>query len=95
MFSTEATRDFLVHVELVDADGNLEDKFVSGFPADQEGAPSYFSAGLSNGRYTVAIEKEADRETFDWSITDYLGLDVDVTVLADGRLEIERICSNA
>ena len=95
VFSTEATRDFLIHVELVDADGNIEDEFESGFPPDQEGSPSYFSAGLSNGPYTVAIETEAERETFEWSITDCPQLEVDVTVLADGQLEIERTCSNA
>lgn len=95
VFSTEATRNFLIQVGLIDADGNIEDEFESGFPPDQKGAPSYFSAGLSNGPYTVTIETEAEREAFEWSITDCPHLAVDVTVLADGQLEIERTCSNA
>jgi hypothetical protein len=95
VFSTETTRDFLIHVEVVDADGNLEDEFESGFPPDQEGAPSYFSAGLSSGPYTVAIETESERETFEWSITDCPLLDVNVTGLADGKLDIERTCSDS
>ena len=92
-FSTEATRDVLIQLELVDADGNIEDEFESGFPPEQEGTPSYYSGGLSNGPYTVTIGTEAERETFEWSITDCPRLDVDVTVLADGQLEIERTCS--
>lgn len=95
VFSTNATRDVLIRFELVDADGNIEDEFESGFPPDQAGAPSYYSAGLTNGPYTVAIETDADRETFEWSITDCPRLAVDVTVLADGRLDIERTCSSA
>ena len=95
VFSTEATRDFLIQFELVDADGNIEDEFESGFPPGQEGAPSYYSTGLSNGPYTVAIETEAERETFEWSINDCPRLDVDVTVLADGQLNIERTCPDA
>ncbi len=94
-FKTEATRDYVIKLELLDTDGNIEDEFESGFPPDQEGAPSYFSAGLSNGPYTIAIETEAERETFEWSITDCPRLDVDVTVRADGQLDIERTCSNA
>ena len=92
-FTTEATRDFLIRVELVDADGNIEDEFESGFPPEQEGAPSYFSTGLSNGPYTVTIETEAESESFEWSITERPLLDVEVTVLADGQLEITRTCS--
>ena len=92
-FRTEATRDYLVQFELVDAGGNIEDEFESGFPPDQEGAPSYFSAGLADGPYTVTVGTEAERETFEWSISDCPRLDVDVTVLSDGRLEIDRTCS--
>lgn len=95
VFSTEATRDVLFQVELIDADGNIEAEFETGFPPDQEGAPSYFSAGLSNGPYTVVIETEAEREAFEWSIADCQRLDVDVTILADEQVEIERTCSNA
>ena len=95
VFSTEATRDVLIQVEIIDADGNIEDEFESGFPPDQAGSPSYFSAGLSNGPYTVAIETEAERETFEWSITDCPRLAVAVAILADGQVEIERTCSNA
>lgn len=36
VFSTEATRDFLIQVGLIDADGNIEDEFESGFPPDQK-----------------------------------------------------------
>lgn len=94
VFSTEALREFFIHVEVVDADGNIEDKFESGFPPYQEGTPSYFSAGLSTGTYTVAIETEAERETFEWSLTDCSRIGVDVTVLVDGQLDVERTCSN-
>jgi hypothetical protein len=82
-------------VELVDAEGNLEDEFESGFPPEEAGAPSYFSAGLTNGPYTVSIETDADRETFEWAITDCPQLAVDVTVLADASLDVERTCSGA
>ncbi|RMB18509.1 hypothetical protein ATH50_1970 [Haloplanus aerogenes] len=94
-FSTEADRDYLIRVEVVDADGTLEDEFETAFPPDQQGAPSYYSSGLANGPYTITIQTEAEQETLEWSITDCPSLEVSVTVLADGQLEVDRTCASS
>lgn len=92
-FRTDAARDYLIQFELINVDGNTKDTFESGFPPDQQGAPCYYSAGLSNGSYTVIIETESEHETFEWAITDCSHLDVEVTILADGQVDIERTCA--
>lgn len=63
-FKTEASKDYLIHLRVEDAEGNTVDEFESGFPPVEAGAPAYFSA-LSNGPYTVTIETETERESFE------------------------------
>ena len=92
-FRTEATRSYLIRFRLRDANGDVADEFESEFPPDQPGAPSFFGAGLVDGPYTVTVETDADSTSFEWSITDCPRLDVEVTLLADGRLDVERICA--
>lgn len=93
-FRTEATQSYTIWFRLVDTDGETTDEFESEFPPDHTGGPSFYAAGLARDPYTVTIETETDRTRFEWSISECRSLDVDVTVLADGRLEVARRCAS-
>lgn len=93
-FTTTASESYLIRFRLVDADGTVAEQFESEFPPDQTEAPSFFGTGFANGPYTVTIETDVDSASFEWSVTDCPRLDVDVTLLANGRLEYEGTCSS-
>ena len=92
-FRTEADRSHRVRLRLEDADGRLVDELDSEFPPDHTPGPSFYGGGLSRGPYAVTIETDVDRTSFEWSVVDCPRLDVTVTVLADGSLEVDRACS--
>ena len=92
-FETRATRSYDVSLQLVDADGETVDEMESAFPPDQDGAPSFYAGGLTNGPYTVTIETDVDSTTFEWSVTNCRLMELDVTITKDGLVEYDSRCS--
>ena len=92
-FQSEATRSDHVRLWLEDADGRVVEEFDSAFPAGASPGPSVYFGGLSGGPYVVTLATRSDRTSFEWSIDDCASLDVQVTVLANGGLDVERSCS--
>lgn len=92
-FETRATRSYDVSLQLVDADGETVEEMESAFSPDQDGAPSFYAGGLTNGPYTVTIETDVDSTSFEWSVTDCRLLELDVTITKDGLVEYGSRCS--
>ena len=92
-FRTAASRNYRLRLWLEDANGDVVEEFDSAIPAGVTPGPSFYAGGLSGGPYTVTIQTDADRTSFEWSIAECASLDVDVNVLADGTLDIVRACS--
>ena len=92
-FRTEATESYRVRLWLEDANGDVVEELDSEFPPQQTQGPSFYGAGFTDGPYTVTVATDVARTSFEWSIDDCASLDVEVTVLADGALEVERACS--